>query len=154
MSPPRGRVASYHPFHSDLAPCFSMSVEKAKSTRSSDDSQIIANVVLAGDVSLDEEHKNAGGAPVEDKSPIGQDVGWWTAVFLSTSMSTSTSSVQFAKAETTGANRHLTHDWHGFVLLWPVRLCSNVYLGIFSTPGTILRQGGSIGLALICELIA
>lgn len=67
-----------------------MSVEKDKS---SDDSQIIANVVLADDVSLDEEHKNAGGAPVEDKSPIGQDVGWFTAVFLSMS----TSSVQFAQ---------------------------------------------------------
>ena len=102
MSPPRGRVASYHPSHSEFAPFFSMSVEKAKN----------ANVVLAGDVSLDEEHKSA---PVEDKSPIGQDVGWWTAVFLSTSMSTS--SVQFAKAETIGANRHLTRDWDGFVLL-------------------------------------
>jgi len=68
-----------------------MSVEKAKSL-GSDDSQIIANVVLAGDVGLDEEHKNAGGAPVEDKSPIGQDVGWWTAVLLSTF----TSIVQFA----------------------------------------------------------
>ena len=82
-----------------------MSAEKAKNT----------NVVLAGDVSLDEEHKNASGAPIEDKSPIGQDVGWWTAVFLSTS--TSASSVQFANAETIGANRHLTRDWDGFVLL-------------------------------------
>ena len=67
-----------------------MSVEKDKS---SDDSQIIANVVLADDVSLDEEHKNPGGAPVEDKSPIGQDVGWFTAVFLSMF----TFSVQFAR---------------------------------------------------------
>jgi hypothetical protein len=72
-----------------------MSVEKAKSTRSSDDSQILTNVVLAGDVSLDEEHKNPGGAPVEDKSPIGQDIGWWTAVFLSAF--TFTSSVQFVQ---------------------------------------------------------
>jgi UDP-3-O-[3-hydroxymyristoyl] glucosamine N-acyltransferase len=51
------------------------------------DSQIIANVVFGEDVSLDEEHRNAGGAPVEDESPIGQDVGWWTAVFLSMSTS-------------------------------------------------------------------
>jgi hypothetical protein len=60
-----------------------MSLEKAKSIGSSDDSQILTDVVLAGEVSLDEDHKNAGGAPVEDKSPVGQDVGWWTAVFLS-----------------------------------------------------------------------
>lgn len=66
-----------------------MSVEKAKSIGTSDDSQIIADVVLAADISLDEEHKNAGGAPVEDQSPIGQDVGWWTAVFLSTFISES-----------------------------------------------------------------
>ncbi len=70
-----------------------MSVEKDKSTKSSDDSQIIANVVLADGVSLDEELKNAGGAPVEEKSPIGQDVGWFTAVFLSMF----TSSVRFAQ---------------------------------------------------------
>lgn len=60
-----------------------MSFEIVNGSGSDDDSQIIANVVLAEDASLDEEHKNAGGAPVEDKSPIGQDVGWWTAVFLS-----------------------------------------------------------------------
>jgi hypothetical protein len=60
-----------------------MSLEKANSTGSSDDSRILLDVVLAGDISLDEEHKNAGGAPVEDTSPLGQDVGWWTAVFLS-----------------------------------------------------------------------
>ena len=91
-----------------------MSIEKDKSTKSSDDDQIIANVVLAEDISLDEEHKNAGGAPVEDKSPIGQDVGWWTAVFLSMFIS----SVQFAQAETTDANRLLTHDRDGYVFLW------------------------------------
>ncbi len=43
-----------------------------------------ADVVLAADnLSLDEEHKNVGGAPIEDLSPIGIGVGWWTAVFLS-----------------------------------------------------------------------
>jgi hypothetical protein len=77
-----------------------MSVEKAKRVESSDDSQIIADVVLAEDTSLDEEHKNAGGAPVEDQSPIGQDVGWWTAVFLSTFIF----DTQFALAEPTAAD--------------------------------------------------
>jgi hypothetical protein len=60
-----------------------MSLEKGNSNGSSDDSRILLDVVLAGDISLDKEHKNAGGAPVEDTSPLGQDVGWWTAVFLS-----------------------------------------------------------------------
>lgn len=51
-----------------------------------DKSSDIGDVVLAADgLSLDEEHKNVGGAPIEDVSPIGVDVGWWTAVFLSTS---------------------------------------------------------------------
>ena len=75
-----------------------MSIEKRKSVGGGDDSQIIADVVLVADISLDEEHKNAGGAPVEEKSPIGEDVGWWTAVLLSTSMS----HAQCTRAEPTG----------------------------------------------------
>jgi len=90
-----------------------MSVEKTKSIGSSDDSQIITDVVLASDVSLDEEHKNAGGAPVEDTSPIGQEVGWWTAVLLSMFIS----GAQFARAEPTGVHRLLTDDWDGYALI-------------------------------------
>lgn len=115
-SPPARPGRFLRPFHSDLDSLISMSVEKDKSIKSSDDSQIIADIVLAEDVSLDEEHKNAGGAPVEDKSPIGQDVGWWTAVFLSMFIS----NVQFAQAEPTDAHRLLTHDRDGYVLLWIV----------------------------------
>ena len=90
-----------------------MSFEKAKSNGSTYSDQVIADVVLAGDVSLDEDHKNAGGAPVEDQSPIGQDVGWWTAVFLSTSIS----NCSIAQTNLSGANRLLTDDWNGYVPL-------------------------------------
>ncbi|KAF9005315.1 amino acid transporter [Hymenopellis radicata] len=63
------------------------------------------DIVLAADnLSLDDEHKNLGGAPIEDLSPIGIGVGWWTAVFL-------------------------------------------------TTPGTILRQCGSLGLTMIFWVI-
>lgn len=43
--------------------------------------------VLVDNVSLDFEHRNVGGAPIEDVSPIGLEVGWWTAVLLSKSCS-------------------------------------------------------------------
>ena len=60
----------------------SIPYEEDKSKSTSD----LGDVVLAADgLSLDEEHKNVGGAPIEDISPIGVDVGWWTAVFLSAS---------------------------------------------------------------------
>jgi len=39
--------------------------------------------VLLDNVSLDSEHRNPGGAPIEDDSPLGKEVGWWSAVFLS-----------------------------------------------------------------------
>ncbi|KAF9005316.1 high-affinity methionine permease [Hymenopellis radicata] len=80
-----------------------------------DDEDSVEVVLAAGNLSLDEEHKNLGGAPIEDVSPIGLDVGWWTAVFLNFSQMIGT--------------------------------------GIFSTPGTILRQCGSLGLALIFWVI-
>lgn len=90
-----------------------MSFEVAEGHGSGDHPQIMANVVFVENVSLDEEHKNAGGAPVEDESPIGQDVGWWTAVFLSMS----TFIDEPAQAEPTGTNRPLADDWNGYVLL-------------------------------------
>jgi amino acid permease len=68
-------------------------------------------VILADGVDLDHKHKNAGGAPIEDESPMGKELGWWSIVFLNISMMIGT--------------------------------------GIFSTPGTILKQTGSVGLALI-----
>ncbi|KZV78077.1 hypothetical protein EXIGLDRAFT_784326 [Exidia glandulosa HHB12029] len=40
------------------------------------------DIVLADDADLDAVHRNPGGAPIEDESPIGVEVGWWTAVFL------------------------------------------------------------------------
>ncbi|KAH8822955.1 high-affinity methionine permease [Flagelloscypha sp. PMI_526] len=72
-------------------------------------------VVLVDNVSLDIEHRNVGGAPIEDVSPIGLEVGWWTAVFLNFSQMIGT--------------------------------------GIFSTPGTILRQAGSFGLAIFLWIL-
>ncbi|PBL01523.1 high-affinity methionine permease [Armillaria gallica] len=80
-----------------------------------DEKSADSNVVLADNLSLDEEHRNLGGAPIEDSSPMGKDVGWWTAVFLNFSQMIGT--------------------------------------GIFSTPGTILRQTGSFGLAMIFWVI-
>ncbi|KAH8822954.1 high-affinity methionine permease [Flagelloscypha sp. PMI_526] len=73
------------------------------------------HIVLVDNVSLDSEHRNVGGAPIEDVSPIGVEVGWWTAVFLNFSQMIGT--------------------------------------GIFSTPGTILRQTGSFGLAIFIWII-
>ncbi|KAK0464818.1 high-affinity methionine permease [Armillaria novae-zelandiae] len=80
-----------------------------------DEKSADSNVVLADNLSLDEEHRNLGGAPIEDSSPMGKDVGWWTAVFLNFSQMIGT--------------------------------------GIFSTPGTILRQTGSFGLAMVFWVI-
>ncbi|KAJ7585652.1 high-affinity methionine permease [Mycena floridula] len=69
-------------------------------------------VLAADDLSLDNEHRNVGGAPIEDVSPMGtNDIGWWSAVFLNFSQMIGT--------------------------------------GIFSTPGTIIRQTGSFGLAMM-----
>lgn len=58
-----------------------MSAFKDKSSSSSSLHDV--TVVLADDADLDAEHRNPGGAPIEDVSPIGLQVGWWTAVFLS-----------------------------------------------------------------------
>jgi hypothetical protein len=68
-------------------------------------------VLVPDNLSLDEERKNAGGAPLELESPLGNEIGWWTIVLLS--------------------------------------LSGTIGTGIFSTPGTILKQTGSVGLALI-----
>ncbi|KAG8969116.1 hypothetical protein FRC03_004431 [Tulasnella sp. 419] len=67
--------------------------------------------VITNGVELDSAHQNVGGAPIEDQSPMGNQIGWWSIIFLNTSMMIGT--------------------------------------GIFSTPGTILKQTGSVGLALV-----
>ncbi|KIY61698.1 high-affinity methionine permease [Cylindrobasidium torrendii FP15055 ss-10] len=93
-----------------------MSTAVYENEKSDKDSVVPAVAVLAdSDLHLDELHRNEGGAPIEDVSPIGIQVGWWTAVFLNFSQMIGT--------------------------------------GIFSTPGTILRQCGSFGLAMIFWVI-
>ncbi|KAK4688973.1 hypothetical protein P7C73_g1143, partial [Tremellales sp. Uapishka_1] len=56
-------------------------------------------------------YQDALGAPIETRSPLGHEVGFWTATFLNVSMLIGT--------------------------------------GIFSTPASILKGTGSVGLALI-----
>ncbi|KAG9015340.1 hypothetical protein FRB93_013040 [Tulasnella sp. JGI-2019a] len=69
------------------------------------------DIVFTNGVALDATRKNAGGAPIEESSPMGHEIGWWSIVLLNLSMMIGT--------------------------------------GIFSTPGTLLKQTGSVGLALI-----
>lgn len=74
-----------------------------------------SDMIFTHGVALDAAHKNAGGAPIEDESPMGKEIGWWSIVLINTS--------------------------------------SMIGTGIFSTPGTLLKQTGSIGLALIYWVI-
>ncbi len=97
-----------------------------------DEKSADSNVVLADNLSLDEEHRNLGGAPIEDSSPMGKDVGWWTAVFLN-----------FSQMIGTGI-------FCEYLLLSLLHVEANSWVGV-ATPGTILRQTGSFGLAMICE---
>ncbi|KAG8853927.1 hypothetical protein FRB96_007936 [Tulasnella sp. 330] len=69
------------------------------------------DIVITNGVALDATQKNAGGAPIEETSPMGREIGWWSIVFLNFS--------------------------------------SMIGTGIFSTPGTLLKETGSVGLALI-----
>ncbi|KAG8905986.1 hypothetical protein FRB99_007843 [Tulasnella sp. 403] len=72
---------------------------------------IDSEMIFTHGIALDAAHKNAGGAPVEDESPMGKEMGWWSLVLLNFSIMIGT--------------------------------------GIFSIPGTLVKQTGSIGLALI-----
>ena len=74
-----------------------------------------SDMIFTRGISLDAAHKNAGGAPIEDESPMGKEIGWWSIVLLN--------------------------------------LSSIIGTGIFSTPGTLLKQTGSLGLALVYWVI-
>lgn len=74
-----------------------------------------SDMVVTVGVSLDATRKNAGGAPIEDESPMGKEVGWWSIVLLNIS--------------------------------------GMIGTGIFSTPGGISKETGSVGLALLYWVI-
>lgn len=74
------------------------------------------------------------GAPVEQKNPLGYDVGFISAVFLNLSRMIGV---------------------RNFVLVsWRYRTYSDRQSGIYSTPGSILNSVGSVGIYLIYWLLA